>query len=237
MSYQEIRERSTRLCVSESKLGNCQTLEGTGTIRAREQGQLKVAHHGDSWCGCGAAVALLQSALSSIARFVIEFLSSKLIARGRPMQQGSLLTLLRRGALARLSLAATASVVVLVVIVMVGLQNALPQLLLSSVDVCVQLVSVLADRELLVVVDGNVDATRANRFVLRVVELCYIGVSEGLICSQTPSRVELKQAAKQVQSVVRGRGEQIPQPAGLGGRQRLQHRGSQRTVDSLDIFA
>ena len=118
------------------------------------------------------------------------------------MQQGSLLTLLRRGTPARLSLAATSSVVVLVVIVMVGLQDALPQLLLPSVDVCVQFVSVLADRELLVVIDRNVDATRANRFVLRVVELCYIGVSEGLICRQTPSRVELKQAAEQVQGVV-----------------------------------
>ncbi len=75
----------------------------------------------------------------------------------------------------------SASTVVVVVIIVVGLQDTLSQLLLSAVDVCIQFVTVFPDRELLVVVDWDVDAPRAHWLVLRVVELGHIGMSQSLI--------------------------------------------------------
>ena len=60
---------------------------------------------------------------------------------------------------------------------MVAGEDALSELLLSAVDVSVQLVAILANRELLVVIDWNVDATRAHWLVLWVVELGHIWVT------------------------------------------------------------
>ena len=60
---------------------------------------------------------------------------------------------------------------------MVAGEDALSELLLSAVDVSVQLVAILANRELLVVIDWNVDATRAHWLVLWVVELSHIWVT------------------------------------------------------------
>ena len=85
---------------------------------------------------------------------------------------------------------------VVVVVVVVGGQDTLSELLLPSVDVRVQLVAVLANRELLIVVDGDVDAARAHWLILRVVELGDVGVAQGLICRQAPIRVELQQVAQ-----------------------------------------
>ena len=51
------------------------------------------------------------------------------------------------------------------------MQDALSQLLLSPVDVRVELVAVLANRELLIVVDWNVDAAGADGLVFGIVEL------------------------------------------------------------------
>jgi len=108
--------------------------------------------------------------------------------------------------LALLSLSTSTSLrgtpTVVLVIVVVRLQDAFPQLLLSSVDIRVQFVAVLPDRELLVVVDGNVDAASAHRLVLRVVELSHIRVSQCLVCGQTPHWVELQQVSQHIQRVV-----------------------------------
>ena len=60
---------------------------------------------------------------------------------------------------------------------MVASKDALSKLLLSAVDVSVELVAILTNRELLVVIDWNVDAARAHWLVLWVVELSYIGMS------------------------------------------------------------
>jgi hypothetical protein len=84
----------------------------------------------------------------------------------------------------------------------VGLQDLLAQLLLPLVDVGVQLVAVLADRELLVVVDWDVDSTGAVRLVVRVVELGHVGMSQSLVSGQTSAWVELEKVAKQVKGVV-----------------------------------
>ena len=82
------------------------------------------------------------------------------------------------------------------------LQDALSELLLSSVDVCVQFVTVLPDRELLVVVDGDIDASSAHWLVLRIVELGHIRVSQSLIGCQTAHWVELQKVPQQVEGVV-----------------------------------
>ena len=85
--------------------------------------------------------------------------------------------------------------VIVVVVVVVGLKDALPQFLLPPVDIRVQLVAVFANRELLVVVDGNVDTASAHRLVLRVMELSHVGVSQSLFCRQTSVRVEMQKVA------------------------------------------
>ena len=117
------------------------------------------------------------------------------------------------------------------------LQDALPQFLLPPVDVGVKLVAVLADRKLLVVVDRDVNAARTHRLILRIVELGDVGMTKGLFSCQTSIWVELQKVTQQVESVVRSRGKHISKALGLGWRQRFQHRGRQRTVYSLDIFA
>jgi hypothetical protein len=62
-----------------------------------------------------------------------------------------------------------------------ALQNFLPELLFSLVDVCVQFVPVLPDRKLLIVVDGDLDFPVAVGLVIGVVELGHVGVLEGLL--------------------------------------------------------
>ena len=92
--------------------------------------------------------------------------------------------------------------VVVVVVVVVGLQDLLAQLLLSFVDVRVQFVSVLSDRELLVVIDWNVNLPSADWLILRVVELGHIWVAQSLFCGQSSIWIELQQVAEKIQSVV-----------------------------------
>ena len=106
-----------------------------------------------------------------------------------------------------------------VVVVLMRLQYALAKLFFASMDVRVQLVTILANRKLLVVIDGYVDSARADGFILSVVELSDVRVSEGLLGRQSAGRVELKQIAEQVERVVRSRGEHVTQTSGLGGRQ------------------
>ena len=119
---------------------------------------------------------------------------------------------------------------------MVGCKDALSELLLPPVDIRVQLVAVLTNRELLIVVDGDVDAASAHRLVLRVVELGNVGVAKGLVCRQTPVGVELQQAAQQVQRIVGGRWKQVTEAARLRGWQRLQHGRSKWAIDCFDVL-
>ena len=59
---------------------------------------------------------------------------------------------------------------------MVALQDLLPEFLLSLVNVCVELISVLPDREFLIVINGDVNLSQAVLLIIRVVELSYIGM-------------------------------------------------------------
>ena len=101
--------------------------------------------------------------------------------------------------------------------------------------VCIQLVAVLADRELLVVVDRDVDLLPAHRFVLWVVELRYVWVAEGLLRGEAFVGVELQEGLEQVERVIGGRGEHIPESLGLGGWERLEHGLRQGAVDGVDV--
>lgn len=92
-----------------------------------------------------------------------------------------------------LLLGATGATVAVLVVVVVRLQDLLPQFLLSLVDVRVEFVAVLADRELLIVVNRDIDLARANGLVIHIVELGDIGMAKGLLCCQSLVRVELKQ--------------------------------------------
>ena len=58
-------------------------------------------------------------------------------------------------------------------------------------DISIELVSVLTNRELLIVIDGNVDLLSADRFIIGIVELAHIWMSEGLISGQSLVRVEM----------------------------------------------
>jgi hypothetical protein len=102
---------------------------------------------------------------------------------------GLLLGHLRR-ALAALTAAPRAIVVIVIV---VRLQNLFTQLLLAFMNIRVEFVTVFADRELLIVVDRDVDLSGADGLVVCVVELGDVGMSESLICSQALAGVELEQ--------------------------------------------
>ena len=99
--------------------------------------------------------------------------------------------------------------VVVVVVVVVGLQDFLAQLFLSLVDICVEFVSVLSDREFLIVVDWNVDLPVADWLIFWVVELSHVGMSEGLICGQSSIWIELEQVAEEIEGVIRSSREHI----------------------------
>ena len=81
---------------------------------------------------------------------------------------------------------------------MVRLKYLLSEFLLALVDISIELVTVFANRELLVVVNRNVNFLAANRLILRVVELRNIGVSQGLFRRESLMRVEVEQALKKV---------------------------------------
>ena len=104
-------------------------------------------------------------------------------------------------------------------------------------DVLVELVAVFADRELLVVVNGDVNSACADGLILGVVELCHVRMAQSLLGSHTSMRVELEEALEHVEGVIRSRREHVSQSARLSRRQRLEHSWRQGTVDSVDIFA
>lgn len=76
------------------------------------------------------------------------------------------------------------SLVLIVVVVVVRSKDLLSKFLLALVDVCVEFVAVLSDRELLVVIDGDVNLAGANWLVIGVVKLGDVGMSEGLVGGQ-----------------------------------------------------
>lgn len=80
----------------------------------------------------------------------------------------------------------------IVVVVVMALKKFLAQFLLSFMNVLVQPVAVLADREFLVVVYRNVDTAFTIRFVFRRVELGHVRVCQGLLCGQPFVWVEVK---------------------------------------------
>ena len=90
------------------------------------------------------------------------------------------------------ALRGSTTAIVVVVVVVMACENALSQFLLSTMDICIELVAVLSDRELLVIINGYVNTARADRLILGVVELCYIRVTQGLLSRQPSVRVELK---------------------------------------------
>lgn len=88
---------------------------------------------------------------------------------------------------------------VVVVVIVVGLEDLLAELLLPLVDICIELVAILSDRELLVIIDGNADLLRAYGLVLGVVKLTDIGMAQGLLCSETLVGIELKKTLQEVE--------------------------------------
>jgi hypothetical protein len=88
---------------------------------------------------------------------------------------------------------------VVVVVIVVGLEDLLAELLLPLVDICIELVAILSDRELLVIIDGNADLLRAYGLVLGVVKLTDIGMAQGLLCGVTLVGIELKKTLQEVQ--------------------------------------
>ena len=125
-----------------------------------------------------------------------------------------LLLLLRVGLL-------TAAIVV--VVVLVRLQSLFAQFLLALVDVAVQLVPVLSNRELLIVVNRNHNLTRAHWLIISVVELGNVGVSESLLGRQSLIRVKLQQRLQHIQSLIGSSWENVSQTAHLRRRQTFQH--------------
>ena len=110
---------------------------------------------------------------------------------------------------------------IVVVVVLVRLQGLFAQFLFALVDVAVELVPVLSNRELLIVVNGNHNLTSAHWLIIRVVELGDVRVSEGLLGRQSLIGVKLQQRLQHIQSLVRSSGENVSQTAHLRRRQTL----------------
>ena len=70
-----------------------------------------------------------------------------------------------------------ASLIRVLLLVVVRLHDFLAQLFLSLVDISVKFVSILSNRELLVVINRDVDFPVADWLIVWVVELSNVGVS------------------------------------------------------------
>ena len=99
--------------------------------------------------------------------------------------------------------------------VMVRLHDLLAQLLLPLVYVGVEFVPVFSNRELLVVVDRDVNLSCADWLVIGVVELSYVWMPESLLCTQAFVRVELQQVSQHIQCVVWRSWEHVSEALGL----------------------
>ena len=102
----------------------------------------------------------------------------------------------------RLAAASTTRSSHLLIVSLVLSKDLFSHFLLSLVDVGVKLVSVLANTELLVVIDGNKDLFSADWFLIRVVELGDVWVLEGLFGCETLTWVELEQVFEEVNGVI-----------------------------------
>lgn len=65
---------------------------------------------------------------------------------------------------------------IVIVIVVMRLEDLLSELLLTLVNICVQLVPVLSDRKLLIIVNWDIDLFGTDGLIIRVVELGYVWV-------------------------------------------------------------
>ena len=63
-----------------------------------------------------------------------------------------------------------------ILLTVMGLHDLFAKLLLSLMYISVEFVPVFSDREFLVVVDRDVDFSRTDRFIVRVVELSNVRV-------------------------------------------------------------
>ena len=89
------------------------------------------------------------------------------------------------------STGAAATCAAVVVVVVVRRKDFASKFLLSSVDVRVEAIAVFADRELLVIVNWDLNPAGAHGLVLGVVELSNIRMAQHLFCCQSPVRVKL----------------------------------------------
>lgn len=85
-------------------------------------------------------------------------------------------------------------------------------------DVGVELVSVLTDRELLVVVNRDEDLFQAVWLLVWVVELSDVRMLKCLLSGESLAWVELEKVLQQVDSIVRGSWEHISELLWLGSR-------------------
>ena len=93
-------------------------------------------------------------------------------------------------ALVGLRLAASTPAHLLVICLMLG-QNLLSQLLFSLMDIRIKLVAILADGELLVIINRNINFLCTIWLLVRVVELGDVRVFESLFSSQPFGRVKM----------------------------------------------
>lgn len=69
-------------------------------------------------------------------------------------------------------------------------------------DISVELVTIFAYRELLIIINRDIYLLAAHRLILRIVELRYIGMSQCLFCGKSLVRVEVQEALEKVQRIV-----------------------------------
>ena len=88
----------------------------------------------------------------------------------------------------------------------------------------------------MVIIYGNIYLLSADRLIIWVVELCYIGMFQSLLSSESLAWVELEQISQQVQGIITSSWEHISQLLGLRDVQGLQHGLGQGTVDGLNVL-
>ena len=125
---------------------------------------------------------------------------------------------------------------IVIVVVVVRLKDLLPLFFLIPVNVWVQFISIFPDRELLVVINRDVNLLGTDWFIVGVVELSDIWMLQSLLSCESFARVKLHQILEQIDGVVAGSGEDVSNSPGLGGRQWIQHRLSQWTVNGVNVL-
>jgi len=85
---------------------------------------------------------------------------------------------------------------------MMRLKDLLSKFLLALVDISVELVTIFADRELLIIINRDINLLAAHRLIFRIVELRYIGMSQRLFGGKSLVRVEVQEALEKVQRIV-----------------------------------